>query len=1132
MQLKIIAQVGDTCKINFLKKTETALDRRSGTGFLFRNSKLQIPIACKPALMPPTNTASARPMNMNRPVPQLNAPLDIKATCFDTSLRLGFSLAGKWLAPGQITKTRDGNVLIPGFEYDTTNYQINAHLIKCTQQGDTIWSRLIKGGFPGYSVIVYEAFELTDNSLLLAGDIGVPMPYNGRADLMLIRVSATGDLIWQKTFKTRVWDGDTTSGSMEIQDCKQDSNGDLYLCGNIRTGAMVAEGLAFKMDLSGNILWSNNGAGSSTPTFCGISVNPAGVSFFGRTYNNERVHPIAVVMDKSTGNITSAAAFSPLSGDYMQNLYINNMVTLNNGNLVISGRGATDLHIVDSIWGSVNAGYIEITPGLDFVRAYMLRSSYSVYGYNTVTTMFPDGSGAFARMGYDGLVQESVSLYGTFKNGQVLKERFIPNPGQYISWTSNFLQMDDGGQIITNFVGGTNPWAAFTEFMRLHNSDTAGSCLGSDTMCVWLEKLPFEKVPLGFTTVGNNTLIENQHPFFGVFNNTFQVKSNCRQISFCDSLRLSVSKDTVCTGTPVVITIHKNRECGSTPYWEYDSSNVALYQLNDSIITATINQVWQGRLLATINGCRFLQDSVRLTVLQSPGVLKLGTDTVICPGNKLLLNAKKGYATYTWQNGSSDSTFLVTAPGKYYVTVTDACTGVFSDTIIVSAHPPIPFELGPNLTICENDTLFISAQTGFIHYKWTGENIADDTLQSIIALQTVGNWYKVTGEKKTGCFVSDSLYVSLKQTPAIHLGPDTSICAGQQLLLNAGPGFTSYEWNTGEQQQQIDAGNQGSYNVKATLNGCYAYDTLQVLNVSPVPVFSLGSDTSICQGRQLHLIVNLAQATYKWNDGSTASKHIITQAGTFWLKVSQQGCSKSDTINVTFIATALVNLGRDTSLCEGKSIQLNAASQNATYIWQDGSITPGYLVKGPGRYFVTASLGNCDASDTIFVSYTPVPRFTLGRDTFLCDGQKLVLTPLLNSPFSLLWQDGRTSPSITVTKKGLYSLQATNECGNYQDTINITSGFCNIEMPSAFTPNDDGFNDVFKVKYPFPVKQFSMTIYNRFGEKIFETYNIGEGWNGNWKGRLQLQGTYVYMISFKGINNRQQNLKGTVTLIR
>jgi gliding motility-associated-like protein len=554
--------------------------------------------------------------------------------------------------------------------------------------------------------------------------------------------------------------------------------------------------------------------------------------------------------------------------------------------------------------------------------------------------------------------------------------------------------------------------------------------------------------------------------------------------------------------------------------------------LNDSIVTATINQVWQGRLLATINGCRLLQDSVRLTVLQSPGVLKLGTDTVICAGNKLLLNAKKGYATYTWQNGSSDSTFLVTAPGKYYVTVTDACSGLFSDTIIVSAHPPIPFELGPNLAICENDTLFISAQAGFIHYKWTGEKITDDTLQTIIAFPTASNWYKVTAEKEPGCFVSDSLYVTLKQTPAIHLGPDTSICAGEQLLLNAGPGFTSYEWSTGELQQQIAVGNKGSYSVKATLNGCYAYDTLQVLNVSPFPIFSLGSDTSICQGRQLPLIVNLAQATYKWNDGSTASTYIITQAGAYWLKVSQQGCSKSDTINVTFITTPLVNLGRDTSLCEGKSIQLNAGSNGATYTWQDSSITSGYLVKGPGRYFVIARLGNCDASDTIFVSYTSVPQFSLGRDTFLCEGQQLVLTPLLNSPSSLLWQDGRTSPSITVTKNGLYSLQATNECGSYKDTINITTGLCNIEMPSAFTPNGDVLNDVFKVKYPFPVKQFSMTIYNRYGEKVFETNNISEGWDGNWKGTLQLQGTYVWIISFKGINNRQQNLKGTVTLIR
>jgi len=139
-----------------------------------------------------------------------------------------------------------------------------------------------------------------------------------------------------------------------------------------------------------------------------------------------------------------------------------------------------------------------------------------------------------------------------------------------------------------------------------------------------------------------------------------------------------------------------------------------------------------------------------------------------------------------------------------------------------------------------------------------------------------------------------------------------------------------------------------------------------------------------------------------------------------------------------------------------------------------------------------------------------VPLFTLDGDTFLCTGQQMVLAPDLNTSASLLWQDGSTGPNFTVTTEGPYSLQATNRCGNYYDEVTIAAGLCNIEMPSAFSPNGDGINEVFKIKYPFPVQQFSMTIYNRFGEKVFETTNIGEGWDGKWKGQAAAAGC-LYM---------------------
>jgi gliding motility-associated-like protein len=87
-------------------------------------------------------------------------------------------------------------------------------------------------------------------------------------------------------------------------------------------------------------------------------------------------------------------------------------------------------------------------------------------------------------------------------------------------------------------------------------------------------------------------------------------------------------------------------------------------------------------------------------------------------------------------------------------------------------------------------------------------------------------------------------------------------------------------------------------------------------------------------------------------------------------------------------------------------------------------------------------------------------------------------------------------------------------------------------MPNAFTPNYDGINDVFRVKYPFPVQSFLLRIYDRFGEKVFESNDIHKGWTGTFKGMNALQGAYVWTISLVNAEGKTESGKGIVTLLR
>jgi gliding motility-associated-like protein len=235
---------------------------------------------------------------------------------------------------------------------------------------------------------------------------------------------------------------------------------------------------------------------------------------------------------------------------------------------------------------------------------------------------------------------------------------------------------------------------------------------------------------------------------------------------------------------------------------------------------------------------------------------------------------------------------------------------------------------------------------------------------------------------------------------------------------------------------------------------------------------------------------------------------------------------------VTVKPTPVVNLGNDTTICEGQSVLLNAFIPNATYEWQDGTASAEYEVSRAGTYSVVVNLDNCTSSGTVNIKQTAKPYFTLGKDSAICNGETYVIQPSLNTPATFLWQDGSTAPSFAVNHEGIYFLTATNECGSHTDSITITKSLCNILMPSGFTPNGDGLNDVFRVKYPFAVTHFHFIVTDRWGEAVFETTDIHRGWDGTFKGEPAVAGIYVWVISFTDIDGHDQQLKGTIDLIR
>jgi gliding motility-associated-like protein len=370
----------------------------------------------------------------------------------------------------------------------------------------------------------------------------------------------------------------------------------------------------------------------------------------------------------------------------------------------------------------------------------------------------------------------------------------------------------------------------------------------------------------------------------------------------------------------------------------------------------------------------------------------------------------------------------------------------------------------------------------------------------------------------------------------LNLGPDTLVCGGSSVVLNeaAAGSPNSFLWQDGSTSPSFTAAAAGLYWVQVTNSlGCVGRDTINV-NFKPIPLFNLGADTTICQNDILQLNAGSANAdSYLWNTNAVSSNIPASQSGTYWCEADKGGCKFRDSISIAVNPSPVVNLGRDTTVCEGVSLQLNATWLTSNYVWQDGSNNASYNVTQPGTYSVAVHYQGCRTLDTININHNPKPKFNLGPDQLICPGNSLTLSPVLDPTWQLTWQDGSVNPTFTLNQPGNFSLTATNACGTNRDDIVITKGICKVYVPTGFTPNNDGRNDLFRIVGVETIGQFDLKVFNRWGEIVFATTDKTKGWDGKLRGLALPTSTFVYILRYSdSISNESQLLKGNIVLIR
>jgi gliding motility-associated-like protein len=958
-------------------------------------------------------------------------------------------------------------------------------------------------------------FQMHDGNLLVMGSSS----YNGKGYFTVSKFTSNLNMLWNKALPVQDLYND-------YFDLIEDIDGNIYLLFQNDPFTFGNEHLSLiKLDAAGNLLWRKNyTSGNSFMTGSyGHMCQDDQYLYFAMNMPNS-ASTMLFKMEKAGGNLVWAKSITgPARGIGMER-----DLQLLQGKLVLSGyvdinnsRTVTAILFLDKNGNQV----------------YTTAFSYKDQSLSSTTLVTKNDELVLSGFKYD----NTLSPYGGFNvflrldaNGKVLYSKRIFSTDA--AFPSHVVEATDGGLYEVGNFYYNNPYTTDLYLKKYAFDGTMGNCM-TESFDYLRETPAFTITPVNFNT-NTSPLPLITLPYSEEDYSLQQNRLVCSSPVTCLNPQLT-GPASICSAAPVYeYRVKKSAGCTAPVSWEFDTRMVKAISRSDSLLKVQfigngVSKIYSG----VFSGCRMLRDSIAVQASVVTANLELGNDTVLCTGTSVVLNANPGFVDYTWQDGSTATNYTVTAPGKYYVDVTDACGVKMSDTLVVSAAPPIVFDIGNDTSLCVHDKLNVTAPTGFLHYTWTPNYNIDKTNSNAVTLSPeVDTMYRVAVEKTPGCFGYDSIRITVKHPLPLHIGNDTSFCEGATATFSPGAGFQQPQWSTGSKDPSITVNRSGTYSVVATgSNSCISYDTVKV-QVYTVPMH-IANDTSFCAGGAATFGVGAGFQQQQWSTGSNAASITVNSTGAYSvIATATNSCISYDTVQVTVYTNPTVTLPKDAALCAGATAVLDAGNGFAKYLWQDGSTASKQTVQNTGVYWVQVTdRNNCKDSDTTAITrINPLPAAFLPGDTALCSYAKLEIHPL-NKFSGYLWSNNAVSSFITVQQPGIYWLQVQDANGcTGRDSIVLQPKDClqGFFAPNAFSPNKDGKNETFKPTVIGNVVKYQLLIFNRWGQIVFQTSDWNTGWDGNLAGKPQSSGAYVWTCTYQFEGAPTQKEKGTVLLVR
>jgi len=661
------------------------------------------------------------------------------------------------------------------------------------------------------------------------------------------------------------------------------------------------------------------------------------------------------------------------------------------------------------------------------------------------------------------------------------------------------------------------------------------------------------------TNSGTSNIITN---YSITVTNTSCSATDAIQVTIYPSLTAYAGTDvTMCNGDNTTL----NASGGTSYVWNPasslsnpNSSNPVANPTSSATYTVTV---------ADANGCSNT-DAISITINSVPTAYA-GPNINTCFGFNTTLNASGG-SSYSWIPSSGLSNPNISNPianptstTTYTLSVTGAngCSDTATMNITVNSLPVANISSQTNINCFggSSGSVSVTVTAGNLPYTYLWNNTQTTSTSTGLS---AGN-YSLSVTDANGCAASQTVTITQPTALSISTFQNNISCNGMSngsILANVSGGTAgfSYLWSNGQTAAIATGLSAGNYSVTATdANGCTITSAATITEPAVLSA-SLTSTNATCgnnDGTALSAATGGSGSySYSWNTSPQQTSPNATGLipGTIYTVTitDGNGCTMTNTISIGLDPPPVANVSGTTVVCIGDNAVLTA-SGGLNYSWSNGATTTSITVAATATatYTVTAINGNCFDDTTITVNVNPLPIANAGADTTIMQFQSATLNGSggINyqwSPSSDLSCSNCPNPTASPMTTTTYMVTVTDANG-CTSSATVTVIVKTIEcpdpyLPNAFSPNGDGDNDVLKIynKVPQCIQDLKLVIFNRYGEKIYETTDPAFEWNGVYNRGL-LAGTseagtevFVYYLQATVFPNNKINKKGNISLVR